>query len=426
MVKIYREIYGCPANVADYEIALGLLKKAGFEFADDEKQSDINIIFTCTVKQPTLDRMIHRIKELTKLNKPLVVAGCMPKTEKEIIEGINPNASMLGPDSIEKIVYASIAAMRGNKAVLLEDSKRPKLCLPRERKNPVIGIITISSGCLSNCSYCSVRFARGNLFSYPVEMIVKEAKTSIEDGCKELYITSQDNSCYGKDIGKRLPELLNEICKIQGKFFVRVGMMNPLYTKEILDDLIKSYKNLEIFKFLHLPVQSFSSKILSLMKRDYQPEVVLDIINKFYEAFTDLTFSTDIIVGFPNEDNSDFEETIKFVEQIKPDIVNISKFGTRPGTEAAKLKQLPSHIVNKRSRELFELTRRVSFKKNQRWLNWSGECLIDEIGTRKDTWIGRNFTYKPIVVHSTQKLLGRFVNVEITEARSNYLIGRLI
>lgn len=126
--------YGCSANVADSEIMAGLLKQEGFELVSSIERSDLNIINTCMVKTPTEHRMIYEIQELTKTNKPLIVAGCMPKTSRKIIEDINPSASIIGPDSIEKIVYASIAAMRGNKAVLLEDSKKPKLCLPRERK----------------------------------------------------------------------------------------------------------------------------------------------------------------------------------------------------------------------------------------------------------------------------------------------------
>lgn len=426
MNNVYATVYGCSANVADYEIALGLLNQAGFSFVSSPRESDLNIIFTCTVKAPTIDRMVHKIKELTRINKPLIVAGCMPKTEKHIIEKINPRASLLGPDSIEKIIDVANSTLQGKGVTFIEDLRKPKICLPRLRRNQIIGIIPISTGCLSNCSYCSIKFARGNLFSYPIEMILKEARDAIKNGCKELYITSQDNGCYGRDIKTSLPELLNEICKIEGKFFIRVGMMNPLHAKQILDDLVEAYKNEKIFKFLHLPVQSFSPRILKLMKRGYEPETVLEIINKFYKAIPDLTFSTDIIVGFPTEDDSDFEETVKFIEQVKPEIVNISRFGVRPRTEVSRLRQLPVSTVNKRSKELFELVRRISLEKNQRWINWQGECLVDEKGIKKDTWIVRNFAYKPIVIHSIKNLLGEFIDVEITETKSNYLVGRLV
>jgi len=424
MVKVFIETYGCASNQADSEIITGLLKQNEFELVETLEKSDLNIINTCIVKTPTEQRMIFRIRELSKLNKPLIVAGCMPKTERRIIEKINPNTSMIGPDSIQKIVDVAYETLKGKKVVFLEDLRKPKLCLPRIRKNSIINIIPISIGCLANCSYCGVKFARGKLFSYPVELILKEVKQAVNNGCKELYVTSQDNGCYGKDIDTNLAELLKEICKIEGKFFVRVGMMNPVHVKDIIDELIEIYKNEKIFKFLHLPTQSFSERILKLMKRGYKPETVLKIIKKFYAASPDLTFSTDVIVGFPSENDLDFEETVKFIEKIKPDIVNISKFGPRPETEAAKMKQLPVKIVNKRSKQLHELVKAISLEKNQRWIDWEGEVLIDEKG-REDTWMGRNFAYKPIVVKSGENLFGKFVNVKIVEAKSNYLIGNI-
>lgn len=423
--RIFSKAYGCASNFADYEIALGLLKKAGFELVDDAKNSDLNIIFTCTVKLPTLNRMIHRIRELTELNKPLIIAGCMPKTEREIIEKINPEASMIGPDSIEKIVDVARATIQGRKVVFLEDLRRPKLCLPRISRNPVIRITQIAEGCAwRQCSYCSVRFARGKLFSYPIGLIVRDIEQGLKGGSKEVWICSQDTGCYGLDIGVRLPYLLNEIVKISGKFLIRVGMMNPIHVKDILNELIEAYKNEKIFKFLHLPVQSGSDKILKLMNRGYEVKDFIKIIEKFEKEFPFITISTDIIAGFPQETEEDFDLTLKLIEKIKPDIVNISKFGPRPKTEAAKMKQLPVNIVNKRSKQLHELVKAISFDKNQRWLNWEGEILIDERG-KKDTWIGRNFAYKPVVVKSGKNLLGKFVKVKITEAKSNYLIGKI-
>jgi MiaB-like tRNA modifying enzyme len=424
-MKIYTEVHGCSANQADYEMALGLLKQHGCSFCKTQSESDINIIFTCCVKVPTTSRMIYRIGELTKLGKPLIVAGCMPKTMRTTIERVNPSVSMIGPDAIERITVAVDYATKGKKFVWLQDMRNPKVLLPRLRRNPVIGIIEISTGCLGNCSYCGVKFAKGKLFSYPPEMILKEAKTAVEEGCKELWLTSQDNSCYGKDIGNSLPKLLNSICEIEKKFFVRIGMMNPLHAKEITQKLLEAYENEKIFKFLHLPVQSFSEGVLKNMKRGYSPKAALEIIENFYKKFKWTSFSTDIIVGFPGESDSDFEKTIGFIKKVKPDIVNISKFGLLPGTEAVNLKQLPRDTVNKRSKELVEISKTISLEKNQKWLGWSGECLIDELG-RKGTWIGRNFAYKPIVVQSSKNIFEKFVDVKIIDAKDTYLLGKMI
>ncbi|MGC8811982.1 MAG: tRNA (N(6)-L-threonylcarbamoyladenosine(37)-C(2))-methylthiotransferase [Candidatus Aenigmatarchaeota archaeon] len=427
MKKIFFISFGCASNQADSEIMKGLLNK-NFELTENLEESDLVIINTCVVKTPTEKRMINKVKEFTKLKKPLIVAGCMTKTEREIIERINPKASLIGPDSLEKIVEATELTLKGEKVVFLKDSRKPKLCLPRIQANPIIRIIQIAEGCAwHNCSYCIVKLARGKIFSYPLDLIKKEAEQAIKEGDKEIWLTSQDTSSYGFDRGKlELPLLLEEICKLEGKFFVRVGMMNPLFTKKILEDLVQSYKNEKIFKFLHLPIQSFSEKILEEMKRGYKPKDALEIIEKFSNSFPNLTLSTDIMVGFPSESEEDFEKTLGFIEKVKPDVVNISKFGPRPRTEAAKMKQLPNHIVKKRSKEAFELVRKISFEKNQRWLGWEGECLIDEKGVKNKTFLARNFAYKPIVVKSEKNLLGEIKNIRITEARSNYLIGKIL
>jgi MiaB-like tRNA modifying enzyme len=281
----------------------------------------------------------------------------MPKIEQRLIEKLNPQASLVGPDSIEKIVDVTRVTLEGRKIIFTEDLKKPKLCLPRERKNPSIGIIEISNGCLSNCSYCCVKFARGKLFSYPVEKIVEEARQAVKNGCKELWITSQDNSCYGKDIDSSLPELLKEICKIEGEFSVRVGMMNPLYAKNILDELIEVSKDEKIIKFLHLPVQSGSDKILKLMNRGYVVKDFVEIVEKFRKEIPDLFLSTDVIVGFPGETEEDFQKTVELMRKIKPSKINISKFGARPMTEAAKMKQLDNKTINERSKLLHELVK---------------------------------------------------------------------
>ncbi|MEM2210742.1 MAG: tRNA (N(6)-L-threonylcarbamoyladenosine(37)-C(2))-methylthiotransferase [Nitrososphaerales archaeon] len=421
-MRAYIEVYGCSANVADCEMIMGLLKEAGFQFVNNEYEADVNLIVTCTVKTPTSQRMVYRIKKLTETKKPLIVAGCMPKTEKQLIERINPHASLVGPNAIHKIVDAAINAIHGCESVFIEDLNIPKLHLPRVRVNPIIGIIEIANGCLSKCSFCQVKLARGNLISYSISDIVREARDSINEGCKELWITSQDNGCYGMDIGTNLPQLLNELCKIDGNFYIRVGMMNPQFTLKILNELIEVYKNPKIFKFLHLPLQSGSDRILRLMRRGYTSEQFLYIVQKFKSEINHLTLSTDVIVGFPTEDDEDFQMTINLLEQAKPDIVNISRFGPRPGTEAAHFPQLSNELIKKRSKELHQITRRISLENNKRWIGWCGRVIIDEIVN--NGVVGRNFAYKPIFINSKLPL-GMEFNVKIINVTSSCLLGEI-
>jgi threonylcarbamoyladenosine tRNA methylthiotransferase CDKAL1 len=425
--KIYSEVYGCSANRSDYEIMLGLLKSNGFELVDSANKSDINLLVTCTVKTPTANRMIFRIKELTKTNKPLVVAGCFAKAEPEVVEKLNPNASLIGPNSIDKIVDVVYKTLSGRKSIEINGSVE-KANLPHFRTNPIIDIVEINSGCTSFCSFCETKLARGNLISYRPDKIRDQIRKAVAEGCKEIWITSQDTSAYGRDIGTNLPELLESITRIEGEFMVRVGMMNPLHFKKVeIEDLIQVYKNEKVFKFLHLCVQSGSNKVLKDMRRGYNVEDFIYYVEKFRKEIPEITLETDIIVGFPTETEEDFEETVKLIKEVRPDVVNISKYSPRPGTAAAKMKQLDPKIVNERSKIMYELTKKIALQNNKsKWLNWEGKVLIDEKGNRENTWMGRNYAYKPIVVESSENLFGKFVDLKVVEVKSNYLIGNLL
>jgi MiaB-like tRNA modifying enzyme len=423
MSKIFIEQYGCTANLADSEIARGLLRESGFKFVDSPKESDINVIFTCAVKEPTEKRMIYRIKQLEKTNKPLVIAGCLPKSNPNVIRKINGCASLVGPDCVTEIVDVVRKTLRGERIILLEKLKKEKILLPHIRTNPIIDIVQVSSGCLSKCSFCATKLARGNLFSYRPYSIREHVKKAVKNGAKEIWLTSQDMSAYGRDIRTNLVDLLESLVRIDGEFFIRIGMMNPLHFKKVeIEKLIEIYKHPKIFKFLHLCVQSGSNKVLKIMRRGYTVEDFVYYVERFREEIPEITLSTDIIVGHPGESGEDFEKTVKLLKEIKPDIVNLSKFGARPGTLASKMEQIDRKIIKERSKKLHEIIKKITLKRNKKWIGWEGKVLIDE-KTEKG-FQGRNYAYKPIAVEGNFKL-GDFVNVRIVDVKSNYLIGKL-
>jgi MiaB-like tRNA modifying enzyme len=255
---------------------------------------------------------------------------------------------------------------------------------------------------------------KGELFSYPGEKIIEEVSSAVEQGCREIWITSQDNSCYGFDAGGNLPELLDSISQINGEFFVRAGMMNPKNVMQILPELIESYKSEKIYKFLHLPVQSGSDDILEKMNRGYIAADFKKIVSTFREAFPGLQLWTDVIAGFPGESETDFLATVELLKDIRPDFVNISKYGVRDSTASAKMKQLPTEIKKERSRTITRLVEEMSLEKNKEWLGWKGDVLITE--KKKNAWLGRNFAYKPIIVNSDKELLGKVVKAKIVDA----------
>lgn len=426
--KVYIETHGCSLSLSDSEAMAGILYSAGYELCREPSESDLNILVTCIVKGPTENRMRYRVKALSAIGKPLIVAGCMPEVEEKLLESLSPKASLLGPNSIGMVAQAAASALSGKRFVAIRGKPEEKLGLPRLRRNPVVGIVPIASGCLGVCSFCQVRLARGRLFSYSPEAIVSEAARAIKEGCRELWLTSQDNGCYGLDIGSSLPELIRSVVRIEGDFKVRVGMANPTYVKLFLEELLDAYKNEKIFKFLHIPIQSFCPRILHLMRRGYGPDDAMEIINAFRRAFPEGTLATDVIVGFPTETEEEFEETLEFIAKVKPEVVNISRFSARPGTDAARLPRLPSEVVAKRSKLLTELSRKVSLERNEGWIGWEGACLIEEPGFRANQWIGRNVAYRPIVIDDITgaDLLGKSIVVKVIGATGRCLIGKRI
>jgi len=420
MAKIFVEAYGCSASFSDSEMISGLILNGGHTLVDSSSESDLNIIVTCSVKDATANKMIHRIKSLN--TKPLIVAGCFPKAEKSTVEKFSGNASLLGPNSLGKTLQVITSTLKGTKQIALEDSDLSKVGLPKVRLNPVIGIVEIASGCMSECTFCQTKLSKGDLTSYRIGDIVRQIETEINEGCKEIWLTSTDNGCYGFDINTDLPSLIDTVVEIPHDFKVRVGMMNPMYLARIKDSLIKSFDSDKVYKFLHVPVQSGSNKVLNDMKRGHTAETFRDIVKKVRDRFSEFTISTDVIVGFPSETLEDFEKTVKLLKETKPDVVNFSKYSARPGTEAAEWEQIDVSEVKKRSRFIFDLVNQISLENNQKWIGWKGEVLFDEkIDERVK---GRNFAYKSIFIDESVKI-GQKHLVEITDVTKHSLVGKI-
>jgi len=424
---VYAENYGCAANKFDLEVMLGILKAEGYQLSSDPAGTDVILVNTCGVKKPTEDRIIQRLRRLSRLNKPLIICGCLPRINFEAVRKAAPNfAAILDPRSVDRIADVVKHARNGEKnRVFFSDTSPPKLEQPMLRLSRVIEIIAISEGCLGDCAYCCVRFARGKLYSFPLDDIVKKVKGAVSEGVKEIWLTSQDSGAYGMDSDTNLAELLNECSKISGKFMIRVGMMNPNHALRILPELIESFKSEKIFNFLHLPVQSGDNNVLKRMNRRYTVEEFKKAVEAFRKEIPDLTLSTDIICGFPGEDSEAFENTIDLLKEVKPDVVNVSRFFPRPGTPAEKMEQLDVKMIKSRSRRLSEIAKSISLERNKRWLGWEGEILIDEKG-KGYSWIGRNFSYKPIVVKSRKNLIGRFLRVKVVKAFATYLEAEIV
>jgi MiaB/RimO family radical SAM methylthiotransferase len=268
-----------------------------------------------------------------------------------------------------------------------------------------------------------VVFARGSLRSCETDEIVQRVQSDVQAGAREVWLTGQDMACYGRDIGINLVDLLQAVCAIEGEFFVRVGMMTPNYVLDMLPQLVDAFRDEHVYKFLHLPVQSGDNQVLKRMNRFYSADDFRRIVDAFRRAIPSVTIATDVICGFPSESEEAFERTMKLIEEVKPDVVNVSKFFPRPRTLAEKMTpRIFASDVKERSKRLAELVRLVSAEKNAAWMSWTGKILVDERGKQAGSWIGRNFAYKPVVVKSeNESLLGRFLNVQVVKTFQTYL-----
>jgi threonylcarbamoyladenosine tRNA methylthiotransferase CDKAL1 len=424
--RIFLKSFGCSANLADSETLVGALEQAGHELVESAGDAELIIYNTCAVKGPTENRIINALKHLPPGVK-VVVAGCLPLISFERLCREVPFDGIVGPAAANRIVGVVERVFDGEKVVEFESelNMAPELNLPHRRSSPIISVVPVSYGCLGSCAYCCVVFARGHLRSCSIREIVERVKHDLVDGVCEFWITAQDTGCYGKDIGTSIADLLKELTVINENFKVRVGMMTPSMIRDSVKELIEAFRSEKVFKFLHLPVQSGDNQILKRMRRFYTVQEFSQIVSSFREAFPDATLATDIISGFPGETRESFEKTLELLNEVKPDIVNVSKFFPRPKTAALRMRRdfvTPSEIKRRSTQAAF-LARRISLEKNQRWIDWTGEVLIDEKGKTPNSWIGRNFAYKPIVLKSTDDLLGKNLTLRILKASTTNLVG---
>jgi len=424
--RVYVKSFGCPTNLADGELMAGCLSEAGYNVVERIEDADFIVYNTCAVKTPTENRMMEILRKAPS-DKRLIVTGCLPLINFERINTEVKFDGVLGPALGSKILEVVHKVGRGERVILMEKNLKPSLRLPKIPTNRVVGIIPINYGCLGSCSYCCVLFARGRLRSHQIDAVVERVKRDLTSGVKEIWFTSQDTACYGKDIEVSLADLLMEACKVKGEFFVRVGMMTPNYALEILDDLIQAYKDEKVFKFLHLPVQSGDNEVLRRMNRFYSVEDFRKIIGSFRKEIPEITVATDVICGFPGESQEAFERTIQLIKEVQPDVVNISKFFPRPNTPAGEMKPfVHPREVKERSKRLAELSKKISFERNKGWMNWEGKLLIDEEGKKPSSWIGRNLAYKPMVIRTDEFLLGKFLAVHVVDVFPTYLKAEIM
>lgn len=403
---------------------LGKLEEEGHEIVDDLEDAEIVLVNTCAVKRTTLNRVIYRLKELRdKPDKKLVVGGCLPLIDYDKIEEIGGFEAVISCHATDSIGGIVERISDGEDEIIEIGGESAKLSTPRHRKSETSAPIPIAEGCLSDCAYCCVKFARGRLRSFKTSKIIKEVKNEIAASRREIYITAQDTAAYGMDRGTSLPELLKKIGSLPSKFRVRVGMMNPSNAQKIMPELLEAYDNEKIYKFLHLPIQSGNNKVLEDMNRSYTVEDFKDIVSAFREKFPDLYLATDIIVGFPGESEENFQESCDLIREIKPDKINLTRFTPMPDTKAKEMDQIESEEKKRRSKIMTSIHKEISHEKNKEYVGRETVVLVTKKG-EKGGYMARLPNYKPVVIEEADP--GDFAKIKITGAEPTYLFGEVL
>ncbi|XP_038652893.1 threonylcarbamoyladenosine tRNA methylthiotransferase isoform X2 [Scyliorhinus canicula] len=395
---------------------------------DNSLDADLWLLNSCTVKNPAEDHFRNSIKKAQEQNKKVVVAGCVPQAQPRMdyIKGL----SIIGVQQIDRVVEVVEETIKGHSVRLLGQKKDKgkrlggaRLDLPKIRKNPLIEIISINTGCLNACTYCKTKHARGDLASYSVAELVDRAIQSFQEGVCEIWLTSEDTGAYGRDIGTDLPTLLWKLVEVipEGAM-LRLGMTNPPYILEHLEEMAKILLHPRVYSFLHVPVQTGSDSVLMDMKREYCIADFKRVADFLKEQVPGITVATDIICGFPGETEVDFQETLKLIQEYKFPSLFINQFYPRPGTPAAKMEQVPAQVKKQRTRMLSQLFQ--SYTPYDYKIGEKQQVLITEESFDGQYYVAHNKFYEQVLVPKQPELLGKMIEVDIYEAGKHFMKGK--
>ncbi|MBI4392606.1 MAG: tRNA (N(6)-L-threonylcarbamoyladenosine(37)-C(2))-methylthiotransferase [Euryarchaeota archaeon] len=415
-MQVYLETHGCAVTQGESRVIESVLVRDGHALSPTLADADTAIIVTCAVVERTERDMARRIAALKESGKDVIVTGCLATSRADLIRDIAPQAIILPPQGV---AHASTVIETG----VVPPKKDPRVRVRRQDSAPVETIV-INDGCTGNCSFCITKLARPGLETFSIDDITADVRDAVDAGAVEIRLTSMDTAAYGAGTGPRLPALLQRVSRVDGDFRVRVGMMNPFALEPILDDLIEAFREPKLFKFLHLPVQSGSDPILTAMGRHHTAADFKDIVARFRAEFPDITIATDVITGFPEEDETAFEATVRLLDDVSPDIINITRFSRRPGTRADAFGgQVPSRVATDRSRILTKHRLRTSRERLRRHVGRRVRVLATE-RLRQGSVVGRTQEYRQVVLPDVP--LARWYDVEVTGSTDHWLVGEIV
>ncbi|WP_058485488.1 tRNA (N6-isopentenyl adenosine(37)-C2)-methylthiotransferase MiaB [Defluviitalea phaphyphila] len=436
-LKYFIQTFGCQMNAHDSEKLEGMLKQIGYEKADKEKEADFIIYNTCCVRENAEQKVYGKLgylKTLKEKNKNLIIAicGCMMQQEsvlKTIKTKYNHVDIIFGTFNLYKMpeLFQTYLETREMIIDIWKEHKDIVEDLPSIRKYKFKASVNIMYGCNNFCTYCIVPYVRGRERSREVDDILNEIKDLVNDGVKEVMLLGQNVNSYGKTLKDKttFSELLRKVNEIEGLKRIRFMTSHP---KDLSDELIKTIKECDkVCKSLHLPFQAGSTKILEKMNRKYSKEQYLELATKIQKEIPDITLTTDIIVGFPGETEQDFEDTLDIVRKIRFNGAFTFLYSKRTGTPAATMEeQVDEKIATKRFNKLQEVLIPIITEKNKAMLGKKVEILVEgRSKNHKEFLTGRTEGGHLVHFKGDSSLVGEFVNVEIIEPKTFYLIGKI-
>lgn len=431
----YTLVHGCAQNEADMEKMRGMLEQMGYGFTDTMDNADIIVMNTCAVREGaelTIYGDVGKFKVHKKNNPELitVVFGCMmqQKSAAEKLKKSYPYVDIVfGTHSLADFPEMLYNRLSRKKRIFdINENDEEMINLPVKYKDGVSFSVTIMQGCNNFCSYCIVPYVRGRERSFRSEDILNEISRMAKKGYSEVTLLGQNVNSYGKGCDISFAELLRKINNTDGIKRIRFLTSHPKDLSDELIDAMTECKN--VCKFLHLPFQAGSDKILKLMNRHYTREQYLNLVDKIRSKIPDIALSTDIIVGFPGETNEDFEDTMDIIERVRFDSIFSFIYSRRNGTPAAKMSDVlsPEQIHTNFDR-LLERQKQIGLEKNMCYDGKTVEILVEgRSKSNPEFMTGRTESNKLIHFKGSDELTGKYINVKITKVLTFYMLAERI
>ncbi len=436
MTSLHFVSLGCPKNLVDSEVMLGLLDKEGFVLTADARAAEVIIINTCAFIEDAKKEAIGAILEMAQYKSAgkcrlLIVAGCLPQRYSDEVHRLFPEVDVfVGAGEFTRIVefineWRGVQSVHVSRPQFLYDHETPRI----QATPPHRAYVKIAEGCFHPCSFCIIPKIRGSLRSRSPESVIEEVRQMLDRGVKEINLVAQDTTAYGKDVGSDLATLLAGLASLPGQKWIRYLYAYPHAFPEQVIDVMRDFPH--ICRYVDIPIQHINERVLTAMRRKGESREIRELIKRLRTKIPDVTLRTSLIVGFPGETDDEFDELIDFVRDTEFDNLGAFTYSPEEGTPAAKLpNRVPAKIVEERRKQVMEVQREISRQKNATYVGKTITVLVE--GPSEETPFliaARHQGQAPdidgvVYINEGNPKIGEFCEVEITQSHDYDLVAR--